>query len=60
MHVGQVTAPSVSLCTASEKIGGNYARLAAFLGLMKNAPKHEQLMQGMERGGDHEHYGEHQ
>jgi len=35
-------------------------RLAAFLGLLKNAPKHEQLMQGMEMGGDHEHYGEHQ
>jgi hypothetical protein len=35
-------------------------RLAAFLGLLKNAPKHEQLMQEMEMGGDHEHYGEHQ
>ena len=27
---------------------------------VKTAPKHEQLMQEMEMGGDHEHYGEHQ
>ena len=28
--------------------------------LVKNAPKHEELMQGVEMGGDHEHHGEHQ
>ena len=28
--------------------------------LVKNAPKHEELMQEMEMGGDHEHHGEHQ
>ena len=28
--------------------------------LVKNAPKHEELMQKMEMGGDHEHHGEHQ
>jgi mono/diheme cytochrome c family protein len=28
--------------------------------LVKNAPKHEELMQEMEMGGDHEHNGEHQ
>jgi mono/diheme cytochrome c family protein len=28
--------------------------------LVKNAPKHEELMQDMEMGGDHEHNGEHQ
>ena len=28
--------------------------------LVKNAPKHEELMQKMEMGGDHEHRGEHQ
>ena len=28
--------------------------------LVKNAPKHEELMQEMEMGGEHEHNGEHQ
>jgi mono/diheme cytochrome c family protein len=28
--------------------------------LVKNAPKHEELMQEMEMGGEHEHHGEHQ
>ena len=28
--------------------------------LVKNAPKHEELMQKMEMGGDQEHHGEHQ
>ena len=28
--------------------------------LVKNAPKHEELMQKMEMDGDHEHHGEHQ
>ena len=28
--------------------------------LVKNAPKHEELMQEMEMGGDHEHNGEHE
>jgi hypothetical protein len=28
--------------------------------LVKNAPKHEEIMQQMEMGHDHEHGGEHQ
>ena len=28
--------------------------------VLKNAPKHEELMQEMEMGGEHEHNGEHE
>ena len=48
--------PAVVIC----REGGRHPALASSgETLVKNAPKHEELMQEMETGGDHEQNGEH-